>query len=222
MKTIYTYLSVATFFFSIHSNAQKCIPLFNQKNLEGWYAYDADAGKQNNAAGLFSVENNQIRLYGKKAGYLMSEKSFHNFVLTVEYKWNTDESFARKGNNKNSGVMYLVPNNTPDVLWPKGIQFQIKEGSTGDFVFLDNTPFHIKGKLIEPGKSVVSKKFADAEKPIGEWNTIVIKCKNGKVIQKLNGKLVNKGKQTTLPEGRILLQYEGFPIDFRKVDIKEL
>ncbi|GIZ10032.1 DUF1080 domain-containing protein [Flavobacterium sp. UMI-01] len=222
MRTLHTYFIFITFLFAIQSNAQKCISLFNQNDLEGWYAFSPETGKQENAAALFTVQNNQIRLYGKKAGYLMSEKSFHNFILTVEYKWNTDESFVRKGNNKNSGVMYLVPSNTPDVLWPKGIQFQIKEGSTGDFVLLDNTPITVKRKLVAPGKSVVSQRFADAEKPIGEWNTIVIKCKNGKVIQKLNGKLVNKGNQTTLPEGRVLLQYEGYPIDFRKVDVKVL
>lgn len=222
MKTLYPYFLFATFFFSIHSNAQKKVSLFNQTNLEGWYAFDLEGGKQENATTLFAVEHNQIRLYGKKAGFLMSNKSFRNFILTVEYKWNTDESFIRKGNNKNSGVIYLIPNETPDVLWPKGIQFQIKEGGTGDFVLSNNITLEVKGKMVAPGKTVISPRFADVEKPIGEWNTIVIKCKNGKVTQKLNGKLVNKGKQTILLEGRVALQYEGFPIDFRKVEIKYL
>ena len=71
------------------------------------------------------------------------------------------------------------------------------------------------------GKSVVSKRFADAEKPIGEWNTLVVISKNGKITQKLNGKLVNQGIESSVTEGRILLQYEGFPIDFRKVNIKK-
>ena len=37
----------------------------------------------------------------------------------------------------------------------------------------------------------------------------------------LNGKLVNEGSKPSVPEGRILLMYEGYPIDFRKVEIKE-
>ena len=221
MNTIYRLLIIVLFLFSQNNNAQKRIALFNQKDLKGWYAFGEEAGKHNNAADLFSAENNMIRMYGPKAGYLMSEQSFRNFELTVEYRWNTDANFVKKNNSKNSGVMYLVPAETPDVLWPKGIQFQIKEGATGDFVFLQEVTLNINGKKTEAGKSVVSKRFSDAEKPIGEWNKIVVISKNGKITQKLNGKLVNQGIESTVTEGRILLQYEGFPIDFRKVNIKK-
>lgn len=202
--------------------AQKPIPLFNQKNLKGWYAFEPESGKQADASKLFSVTNRMIRLHGKKAGYLMSKKSFRNFQLTVEFRWNTDTTFARKNNSKNSGVMYLIPKETPDELWPKGIQFQIKEGATGDFVLLQNVTLTIKGQQTEAGKSVVAKRFEDAFQPIGDWETLVVTCKNGVVKQELNGKLVNEGVNASVTEGRILLQYEGFPIDFRKVEIKKL
>ncbi|MEO8253586.1 MAG: DUF1080 domain-containing protein [Flavobacterium sp.] len=221
MNAIYKFLFITLFLFSQNSKAQKSISLFNQKDLKGWYAFGEENGKHTNAEDLFSVENNSIRMYGPKAGYLMSEQSFKNFKLTVEYRWNIDTNFVRKNNSKNSGVMYLVPSETPDVLWPKGIQFQIKEGATGDFVFLQNVTLTINGTKTEPGKSVVAKRFADAEKTIGEWNTIVITSKNGVISQKLNGKLVNKGIESSVTEGRVLLQYEGFPIDFRKVSIKK-
>lgn len=214
-------LLIIVILFSQNNNAQKRISLFNQNNLKGWYAYGEEAGKHANAADLFSVENNMIRMYGPKAGYLMSEQTFRNFELTVEYRWNTDANFAKKNNSKNSGLMYLVPSETPDVLWPKGIQFQIKEGATGDFVFLQEVTLNINGKKTEPGKSVVAKRFMDAEKPIGEWNKLVVTSKNGTITQKLNGKTVNKGIESSVTEGRILLQYEGFPIDFRKVCIKK-
>ncbi len=222
MNTIYRLLLVTSFFISQNNNAQKRIALFNQKDLKGWYAFGEEKGKANNASELFSVENNMIRMYGPKAGYLMSEQSFRNFELTVEFRWNTDSQFAKKSNSKNSGVMYLVPSETPDVLWPKGIQFQIKEGATGDFVLLQEVTLNVNGTKTEAGKSVVSKRFADAEKPIGEWNKLQVISKNGVITQKLNGKLVNKGIESSVTEGRILLQYEGYPIDFRKVCIKKI
>lgn len=222
MNTIYRLLLVTSFFISQNNNAQKRIALFNQKDLKGWYAFGEEKGKANNASELFSVENNMIRMYGPKAGYLMSEQSFRNFELTVEFRWNTDSQFTKKSNSKNSGVMYLVPSETPDVLWPKGIQFQIKEGATGDFVLLQEVTLNINGTKTEAGKSVVSKRFADAEKPIGAWNKIEVVSKNGVITQKLNGKLVNKGIESSVSEGRILLQYEGYPIDFRKVCIKKI
>ncbi|WP_278035350.1 3-keto-disaccharide hydrolase [Flavobacterium nitratireducens] len=190
--------------------------------LKGWYAFGEEKGKVNNASELFSVENKIIRLYGPKSGYLMSEQSFKNFEMIVEFRWNTDSKFAKKMNTKNSGVMYLVPAETPDVLWPKGIQFQIKEGATGDFVLLQEVTLTINGTKTEAGKSIVSKRFADAEKPFGEWNKLEVISKNGVITQKLNGILVNQGSESTVTEGRVLLQYEGFPIDFRKICIKKL
>ena len=162
-----------------------------------------------------------IRLYGKDAGYLMSLESFENFQLTAEFRWNTDVSFGRKSDNRNSGLMYLVPNETPDELWPKGIQFQIKEQATGDFILLQGVTLNVNGKKTIAGKSVESKFFKSTEKPVGEWNKIKITVKNGTVTQRLNGKLVNKGTEATVKQGRILLQYECFPIDFRKVSIKK-
>jgi len=204
------------------TRAQSPSKLFNGKNLDGWYAYEPELGKHADASEVFKVDQQMIRLYGAKAGYLMSEQSFHNFQLTVEFRWNTDSTFIKKSNSKNSGVMYLVPSATPDTLWPKGIQFQIKEAATGDFVLLQNVTLQINGKLTVPGKSVAAPRFEDAEKPVGEWNAIVITCVNGKVKQELNGKLVNEGVEASVSEGRILLQYEGYPIDFRKVVIKKL
>ena len=208
-------------FVSTYTNAQKKVALFNQKDLTGWYAFEPKTGKHVNASEVFSVENNMIRFYGKDAGYLMSLESFENFQLTAEFRWNTDASFVRKSENRNSGLMYLVPNEAPDELWPKGIQFQIKEKATGDFILLQGVTLNVNGTKTIAGKSVESKFFKNAEKPVGEWNKIKITVKNGTVTQRLNEKIVNKGTDATVKEGRILLQYEGFPIDFRKVTIKK-
>ena len=208
-------------FVSTYTNAQKKVALFNQKDLTGWYAFEPKTGKHVNASEVFSVENNMIRFYGKDAGYLMSLESFENFQLTAEFRWNTDASFVKKSENRNSGLMYLVPNEATDELWPKGIQFQIKEKATGDFILLQGVTLNVNGTKTIAGKSVESKFFKNAEKPVGEWNKIKITVKNGTVTQRLNGKIVNKGTEATVKEGRILLQYEGFPIDFRKVTIKK-
>jgi hypothetical protein len=208
--------------FSSTLEAKKPINLFNQKDLSGWYAFNAETGKHINAADLFTVDKQLIRMFGPNAGYLMSKKSFRNFKLEVEYRWNTDSTFVRKNNRKNSGVMYLVPENTPDMLWPKGIQFQIKEGSTGDFILLNEVTLTVKGEVNTPGASVVIKRLADAERPAGEWNSLKITVKNGKIMQELNGIIVNEGDNCSVSEGRVLLQYEGYPIDFRKVELTKL
>ncbi len=222
MKNTYPLLLFILLFFPAAIKAQSKTKLFNKKNLQGWYAYEPETGKHDNAEDIFHVEQKMIRLYGPKAAYLMSEESFKDFELTVEFRWNTDSTFTRKNNKKNSGVMYWVPSDTQDMLWPKGIQFQIKEGATGDFVLLQNVTLNVNGETTEPGKSAVIKRTVEAANPIGEWNTMVITAKNGSVKQELNGKVVNEGLESSVSEGRVLLQYEGYPIDFRKVVIKKL
>jgi hypothetical protein len=222
MRCSVCFLIVVPMLLSFSSGAKKPIKLFNQKDLSGWYAFNAETGRHPNATDLFTVDQQQIRMFGPSAGYLMSGQTFSNFRLTVEYRWNTDSTFVRKNNKKNSGIMYLVPVDTPDTLWPMGVQFQIKEGSTGDFILLRNFGLTVKGEAVAPGASVVVPRIADAEKPVGEWNSLCITAKNGKIKQELNGALVNEGADPSILAGRILLQYEGYPIDFRKVEVVRL
>lgn len=195
--------------------------LFDGAALDGWHAY-TKKGTFRNASDIFSVSNGQIRLNGDNPGYLMSKQSFSDFELRMEYKWNTESEQARGAGKKNSGVMYNVPTSASDMLWPAGIQFQIKEGATGDFVLLDSVTINARGVTSTPGKSVVVTKLLENEKPLGEWNQIVIKSFKGKCLQFLNGKLVNEGSEASTVSGRILLQYEGSAIDFRQISIRPL
>jgi len=220
---IFTFILVMVFLqFSGIASAKKPLKLFNQKNLSGWYAFNAESGKHSNATELFSVDKQMIRMFGPTAGYLMTNKSFKNFQLEVEFRWNTDTTFIRKNDKKNSGVMYLVPEDCADMLWPKGIQYQIKEGATGDFILLHEVTLNVKGEVNTPGASVVVQRFTDAEKTVGEWNSIIITVENGIIRQELNGVLVNEATNPSVSEGRILLQYEGYPIDFRKVELTKI
>ena len=217
-KPITAFFLIFIFFMPASIFAGK-IKLFNKKDLNGWYAFESSSGRHDNALEIFAVDKKIIRLYGNKPGYLMSEQSFGNFKLTVEYSWNTDGIFVSNPKTKNSGVMYLVSDSTKDELWPQGIQFQIKDEHSGDFVLLQNVTIVKNGIRTKPGKSVTVARIQEAEKPIGKWNKIEVVFKNGNITQKLNGKIVNEGNNPSVSVGRILLQYEGSPIDFRKVEI---
>ncbi len=215
-KTLPFALVICTFF----SCSPKFKPVFNGTNFTGWYTYTATENKHVNAQDIYTVSNNMIRMYGEKVGYLMSNKSYENFELSIEFRWNIEKQYHRNDNKKNSGVMYNIPIDVPDVLWPRGIQYQIKEGFTGDFVLLDSVIINVKGIRNAAGKSVVVSRFKDNEKPFGEWNTLLIQSKNGHCLQYLNGQLVNECTEATSKKGRILLQYEGSPIDFKNIKIK--
>ena len=186
-----------------------------------WYAYIKTSSEKLEPAKIYEFTEGTIRMHGENVGYLMSKKSYSNFELTLDYRWNLDEQYKAKG-KKNSGVMYNIPTDSPDKVWPKGIQFQIKENTTGDFVFLDQVTAKVNGKLVEPGASVTSPKFVENEKPYGEWNAIVIISFNGKIKQYLNGKLVNEATDASSREGRISLNYEGSAIDFKNIKLRKI
>lgn len=210
------------FAFSIQFLLNSCA--VQQKNFskKDWYAYTKTSSERIEATKVYEFTDRMVRMYGENIGYLMSKKSYKNFELILEFRWNVEEKFNRGNGKKNSGVMYNIPVDSPDNIWPKGIQFQIKENTTGDFIFLDNVTAIVKGKLVEAGASVTSSKFSNNENPYGEWNTILIKSFNGKITQYLNGKLVNECVEASSTEGKISLNYEGSPIDFRSIQLKKI
>ena len=194
-----------------------------QKSLavDDWYAFTKTNTAQQKPSDIYEFKDGMIRMHGDNPGCLMTKKSYKNFELTLEYRWNLEEKY-KTNSTKNSGVMYNIPLDKSDRIWPKGIQFQIKENTTGDFIFLDKVTAKVNGKLIEAGESVVSPKFLANENPYGEWNSVVIKSFNGKITQYLNGKLVNECTEASSTEGKISLNYERSPIDFKNIRLKNI
>jgi len=199
----------------------KTCSLFNGKDLTNWQSFSAQKTKPDTA--LFHVENGLIRAYGKYQGYIVSKQSFKDYYkLSLDFRWNTDSITPRINNKRNSGVMYNVPTGMADELWPRGIQYQIKDKATGDFILMNNVTMKVNGQLIEAGKSVTAKRITDAEKAVGEWNKLEVIYDQGKCTQMLNGVLVNEGTEVSDKEGRIALMFEGFPIDFKNIVISVL
>lgn len=212
-KTIFAFVAL----FILNS----CTVQQNNLSINNWYAFTKTSSERLQPSKVYEFTNGMIRMHGDNNSYLMTKKSYKNFELSLEYRWNMEERFKTK-NIKNSGVMYNIPVESPDKIWPKGIQFQIKEDTTGDFIFLDQVTAKVNGKLVEPGVSVTSPKFSYNENPYGEWNSVVIKSFNGKIKQYLNGKLVNECVEASSTEGKISLNYEAFPIDFKNIQLKNI
>ena len=60
------------------------------------------------------------------------------------------------------------------------------------------------------------------EKPIGEWNTAELVCAGDTAEFYFNGKLVNRLTRLSPSRGKIQLQSEGCPIEFRRVALSPL
>lgn len=215
-------LKKTTLAFTVLFILNSCAVQQKSLSMNDWYAFTKTSTEKLEPSKVYEFTDGMIRMHGDNIGCLITSKSYKNFELTMEYRWNIEDKFNKSKAKKNSGVMYNIPVDSPDKVWPKGIQFQIKENTTGDFIFLDQVTAKVNGKLVEAGASVTSPKFSANEKPYGEWNSIVIISFNGKITQYLNGKLVNECVEATSTEGKISLNYEGSPIDFKNIKIKNI
>ena len=62
----------------------------------------------------------------------------------------------------------------------------------------------------------------DSEKPVGEWNQMVIECNGNELKVWVNDDLVNHGTQCTVSKGQIALQAEGTEVEFKDLTLSPL
>ncbi len=196
--------------------------LFNGTDLTGWHADVPQMDTDTAAKTPFLVRNGLLVSLGKPGGHLITDASFSNYRLEVEYRFT--------GEPGNCGV--LVHASTPRVLYkmfPKSIEVQMMHQNAGDFWLIGEdikAPDMEKrrGKKenwgVTEGKERRIINLTDgAEKPLGEWNKMNIECLGNKIKVWVNGQLTNYGFDATVSKGSIALQAEGAEVEFRKVEL---
>jgi hypothetical protein len=196
--------------------------LFNGKDLSGWHA---DVPKLDNdpdaaAKSPFVVRDGLLVSLGKPGGHLITDDSYQNYRLEVEYR------FA--GQPGNCGV--LVHASTPRALYgmfPKSIEVQMMHQNAGDFWciveditvpdMLERRGPKEKWGIVEGKARRILNLTDGSEKPVGQWNTMVIECVGDEVKVWVNGDCVNHGSKCTASKGQIALQAEGSEVEFRKL-----
>jgi hypothetical protein len=197
-------------------------PLFNGRDLDGWTFFTKDAAADPKK--LWAVKDGAIACTGTPFGYIATANEYGDYELRLMYRYPAD---AKAGN---SGV--LLHCGKADRIWPNSVEAQTRAGRAGDFWLnandagrlprLDADParFDTKDKnkrhyfRIEPKEPV--------EKPFGEWNEYRISCRGGAITLVLNGVKVNEAADGELKRGRIALQAEGTPVEFKDIRIKSL
>ena len=199
--------------------------LFNGKDLSGWKADVPEADGKPDTAPSFIVRDGKLVPLGKPLGHLITEKEYANYRLTVEYRFT--------GKAGNCGV--LVHSSEPRLLYkmfPKSIEVQMQSGHAGDFWCIGENievPDMEKRRPKKDGQAYgggekdarnIKNLTDDSEKPLGEWNTMVITCKQDTITVQVNGTEVNAGTKCTASKGKIALQAEGTEVEFRKVELE--
>lgn len=205
--------------------------LFNGKNFDGWRQCNGTAMPAN-----WVIEDNAMKVVigeGKKPGQgangdiLYPGKKFKNFELSIDWK-------ASK--MANSGIFFNVREVPGKPIYYAAPEVQVLDNVDAT----DNkVASHLAGSLYD-----ILPADPKTVKPTGEWNTIVVKVKDGKVTHVQNGvqvvsytlwtpewdAMVAKSKFKDFPgftegiskEGFIGLQDHGYDVWFRNIKIREL
>jgi hypothetical protein len=188
------------------------ISLWNGKDFTGWgfaLANDSTAVED-----VWSIGDGVIRCAGVPNGYMYTTSDHANYILTVEWRW------PEKAGN--SGV--LLHAQEPFEVWPRCIECQLQSGNAGNFVLMGQASLTARGEQYNnTARFMGIKRIAESsEKPIGEWNTYRIICRDDSITCYVNDVLQNQGTQASFRSGRICLQSEGAPVEFRNVRLEPL
>ncbi len=209
----------------VQPSALRPIALCNGRDLAGWHADvpDADGGKQ--VSPSFVVRDGMLVSQGKPEGHLITDASYRDYRLTVEWRW--------PGEPGNCGI--LVHASTPRRLYamfPQSVECQLHAGNAGDFWCIGEdivVPDMEQRRGPKANWGVDGDKARrirnltdDSEKQAGEWNQMIIECRGRAVAIWVNGAAVNAGTDCTADHGQIAIQAEGAACEFRRIELVPL
>ena len=194
---------------------------------------------------------NVLRVSGEIWGGISTKREFENYHLQFQFKWGELRWYPKENDRRDSGLLYhgVGEHGKGDGYWLRSQEFQIQEGDCGDYWGVAGAGFDVeasmnadsifqydpKGPLLtfsqnsELGRHC--KKYPDAEKPSGEWNTIDLYCFKGTSVHMINGQVVmilknskqsDNGKETELIKGKIQLQSESAEVFYRNIKIRPI
>ncbi len=207
---------------ALESSAQS---LFNGKDLSGWYMDVPELEKDSSLRKPFIVREGMLVSLGTPLGHLITEKEFENYRLEVEYRF--------PGEPGNCGVLvHASSHRFLYDMFPKSIEVQMMHENAGDFWVIGEDiqvpdmearrgPRENWGVTEGKGRRILNLTDG-SEKPLGEWNHMLIECQGDEVKVWVNGDLVNHGFGATATKGKIALQAEGAEVEFRKLELTKL
>jgi len=208
-------------------------PLFNGKNLDGFYTFLDKSGKNKDPKGIFKVKDEMLLIMDlpaaaatpgvpvvpEETGYLCTEKTYGDFEIRFEYKWGTKRWAPRATQVRDSGCHYLLTG--PDHVWASCVECQVEEGDTGDAYLLNNG---YKAETTVKSATDSAKTFMPASAggvpytmtggrlihseradSATDWNTVQVIVKGNSSTQIVNGK-------TVMQLNNICLKSDGTPV----------
>ena len=181
--------------------------LFDGTSLDGWAWHGAGELDV-----VWSAADGVLACEGKPVGYIRTETDYTNFEFELEWRFDP----ARGAGN--SGVLLRMIGE--DKVWPRSIEAQLMSGRAGDLWNIDEFPMHANPARTS-GRHTARAQLS-SELPLGEWNRYRIKLWRGSLVVEVNGITQNTAEWCLETPGKLCLQSEGAPIEFRNIRLREL
>jgi hypothetical protein len=110
------------------------IRLFNGRDLTGLSTWLKDTRREDPRQ-VFTARDGLLRISGDGLGYIATDRTYHDYHLTVEYRWGEKTDGGQSV--RNSGI--LLHANGPDGgagggAWMSSIECQLAQGCVGDLI----------------------------------------------------------------------------------------
>ena len=150
-------------------------------------------------------------------------------------RWNLKPEYRFPGKPGNCGVLVHASRlQALSSMFPQSIEVQMNHLQAGDFWCIHENIEVPDMETRRPRKE--GQKYGgtegdarrilnltdNSEKPLCEWNTMVIEAHGRTVKVTVNGDLVNDGFNSTADRGRLAIQAEGAEVEFRRVQMGPL
>jgi len=191
----------------LNEKSPKAQSFFTEKDASNWIYVIKD--KNLKPMDVFTMKDGILLISGMSSGYLRTNETYSDYILKLEWRWTKTLG--------NSGV--LVHIQPKDTIWPVCYQVQQKADAAGDIICMNGL---WAKECTDSVKFTVNKMKPSNEKPLGEWNTMEITCKNNTITVFVNGELQNKVSGLTVNKGFVGFQNEGKPLEFKNVSILKL
>jgi hypothetical protein len=210
---------------AVVQSREKWTPLFNGRDLEGWYTFLQKHGKNSDPDHVITIEDGAIHLYKGASdrshvvmGYIGTEKEYGNYHLRLQYRWGTKKFEPRYQLERDAGLYYHILG--ADAVWPRALQFQIEQTNVGDLIALHGMTVdtwidpRTKGARMstyqgpndggEPrvlgGQTDGYQKHLAGKHELDGWNTVEVIARDDTTIHILNGRVVNQGRNVRLTD----------------------
>jgi hypothetical protein len=205
----------------------RVMQLFNGRDLSGWHPDVPTKDSDPNAPDSFIARDGMLVSLGRPRGHLLTDSVFRDYRLEVEYRF--------PGKPGNCGVLVHASRlRALSRMFPQSIEVQMNHQHAGDFWCIQENIEVPDMETRRPRKE--GQKWGGSEgdarrilnltdgseKPLGEWNTMIVEARGRTLKVWVNGDLVNEGFNSTADRGRLAIQAEGAEVEFRKVQIGPL